>query len=367
MAISMFPGSPAEVTPQWLTTALRASGAIGRARVHAHDVRIIGEGSGFMGQLAQITLRYDAPEPGAPASLIAKFPAAAPENRAVAMYFRFYEREVAFYRQIARDLRLRTPRCYFQAFEPGTGDYLLLLEDLAPARVGDQVAGCTLAHARLALRELAAFQATWWDSGELDALEWMPGANAEWNVAAAEQSYEASWAPFSEFTSSYLTPEMRELGVSFGRRIRPLLDSLTADFPRTIVHGDYRLDNMFFASPAGGPEFAVIDWQVATKGGGVFDAAYFIAGTLPEEERAAQERDLVRLYHDALVAHGVRGYSFERCWDHYRVSMLILLAYSVVAIGALNAANERGIELFTKISRRTLRAIEELRAHELLP
>ncbi|MBF6600204.1 MAG: phosphotransferase [Dehalococcoidia bacterium] len=367
MAISMFPGTPAEVTPQWLTTALRTSGAIDRARVHGHDIRIIGEGSGFMGQLAQIALRYDAPEPGAPASLIAKFPAAAPGNRAIAMYFRFYEREVAFYREIARDLRLRTPRCYFHAFEPGTGDYLLLLEDLAPARVGDQLAGCTLGHARLALRELAAFQAAWWDSGELDALEWMPGADAEWNVAAAEQSYEAGWAPFCEFTSSYLTPEMRELGAGFGRRIRPLLHNLTADFPGTIVHGDYRLDNMFFASPGGGPEFAVIDWQLATKGGGVFDAAYFIAGTLPEEERAARERDLVRLYHDALVEHGVQGYSFERCWDDYRVSMLILLAYSVVTIGALDSANERGVELFTKISRRTLRAIEELRARELLP
>ena len=35
------------------------------------------------------------------------------------------------------------------------------------------------------------------------------------------------------------------------------------DLPTTIVHGDYRLDNMFFASPQGGPEFAVIDWQIA--------------------------------------------------------------------------------------------------------
>src|SRR6185369_8066491 len=96
---------------------------------------------------------------GAPAAVIAKFPAAAGENRDVAMYFHFYEREVGFYQHIAEQVQLRTPRCYFGAYEPSNSDYALLLEDLSPAVVGDQVAGCTTERARLAVRELARFQA----------------------------------------------------------------------------------------------------------------------------------------------------------------------------------------------------------------
>jgi hypothetical protein len=82
------PAGPQELTPDWLTRALRQCGAVGGASVRSFDAKIIGEGAGFMGQLAQVKLTYDKPEPGAPRSLIAKFPAAAPENREVAEFFR---------------------------------------------------------------------------------------------------------------------------------------------------------------------------------------------------------------------------------------------------------------------------------------
>ncbi len=366
MAVSIFPTSPADLTDEWLTNALHDAGATDRGRVISHDIKVIGEGVGFMGQLGKLNLAYDVSEPGAPASLIAKFPAAAPENRAIAMYFHFYEREVSFYRQIAERVQLRTPRCYFHGFEPATGDVLLLLEDLAPAQVGDQVAGCPTEHARLAIRELARFHSEWWEAPELYALDWMPNINVEWNIAAAEQSYAQSWAAFCEFGAGYLTPRLRETGVRFGQSMRGIAGRISIGMPQTIVHGDYRLDNMFFASPAGGAEFSVIDWQIATRGGGVFDVAYFVAGSLPEDQRGAQERELVQLYHSTLIENGITGYSMEACWDDYRRSILFMLVYSVVAAGSLDMSNPRGIDLFTKISRRTLRAVEELDADEFL-
>jgi hypothetical protein len=362
-----FAADPGQLTPEWLTHALKSGGTIDGARVTSYDAKIIGEGTGFMGQLAKLSLTYDKLEPGAPASLIAKFPAAAQENRDLAMFFHFYEREVGFYQHIADQVELRTPRCYFSAFEPSNGDFVLLLEDMAPAVVGDQVAGCAVEHVRLAVRELARFQATWWDSPELDKLEWMPGIDAEWNIAAAEQNYELTWAPFCEFTASYLTPALRETGQRFGKSVRKLMSQFGQDLPTTIVHGDYRLDNMFFGSPQGGPEFAVIDWQIASRAGGVFDVAYFVAGTLPEEERKSREREILRLYHETLQLHGVKDYSFEQCWEDYRLSMLFMLAYSVIGIGGIDMANERGVDLFTKISRRTLAAIDDLKSYELLP
>ncbi|HLB23413.1 MAG TPA: hypothetical protein VJP07_04915, partial [Dehalococcoidia bacterium] len=138
MTTLQIPTSPQELTPEWLTHALRQTGTITGAKVHSFDMKTgIQEGTGFMGELARIRPKYDRPEDGAPQSLIAKMPATAPENREVPEFFRFYEREVRFYEQIAETVELRTPRCYYSAFEPASGDYVLLLEDLAPARVGD--------------------------------------------------------------------------------------------------------------------------------------------------------------------------------------------------------------------------------------
>jgi len=362
-----YPTNPDEITPEWLTDALRKSGAIKDATVTSFDGKVIGEGAGFMGQLAKLSLTYDKPEEGAPKSVIGKFAAAAMENREVAMFFRFYEREVNFYEQIAERVELRTPRCFFSAFEPSNGDYLLLLEDLAPAQVGDQVAGCSTEHVRLAISELAKFQATWWNSPELDKLDWMPGLDAEWFIQAVEDGYAQAWEPFVEFTKSYLTPELADIGKRYGTSIRKIMSTLGTELPTTIVHGDFRLDNLFFASPQGGPPLCVIDWQISSKGGGIFDVAYLVAGTLPEAERKATERHLVKLYLDTLVAHGVKDYSYEQCWQDYRLSTLLLLGYSVIALGSLDHANERGVELFTTISKRTFAAIIDLKSAELLP
>ena len=91
---------------------------------------------------------------------------------------------------------------------------------------------------------------------------------------------------------------------------------------------------MFFASPQGGPEFAVIDWQIANRGGGVFDVAYFVSGTLTPEERRSREHEIVKLYHDTLVENGVKNYSFDQCWQDYRLSTLFLLPYSVIGAGS---------------------------------
>jgi hypothetical protein len=355
------------VTTEWLTSALRQNRAISNATVTSFDARVIGEGAGFMGQLAKLSLTYDKAEPNAPKAVIGKFPAAAIENREVAMFFRFYEREVNFYEQIAEKVELRTPRCYFSAFEPSNGDYLLLLEDMAPAQVGDQIAGCQLEHVRLAISELAKFHATWWNSPELDKLDWMPGYDAEWYIQAVEDGYAQAWKPFVEFTKDYLSPELADICERYGKSVRKTMNIVGKDMPTTIVHGDFRLDNLFFASPQGGPPFGVIDWQISAKGGGIFDVAYFVAGTLPEADRKAAEHNLVKLYHDTLGANGVRDYSFEQCWHDYRLSGLFLLAYSVIALGSLDHANERGVELFTTISKRTFAAITDLNSAELLP
>ncbi len=359
-----FPTSLAELTPEWLTKALKQNGAIKNATVISFETKTVGAGAGFMGQLGHVKLQYDQPEPGAPQSLVAKFPAAAPENREVAMFFRFYEREVRFYEQIADQVELRTPRCYFGAFDPATGDYILLLEDLAPAKVGDQLAGCTSEQAELCVRELAKFHAAWWNSPQLDTFDWMPSIDAEWYRRSVTQGYTDAWGPFEQHFADRLSPRMRSVAKEFVNHIGPVMLRL-AERPITIVHADYRLDNLFFGDGRECARLSVIDWQISVRGRGVFDVAYFTAETLEPRVRKAAERDLVQMYHSVLTENGVHGYDFDRCWEDYRLSVLFMIVYPVIGIGSLDLANERGVELFTTILNRTASAIEDLDADNL--
>ena len=361
------PTTPQELTPEWLTEALRETGTIKATSVESFDMEPdIAAGVGFLGVLAHVSPQYDRAEEGAPRSLIAKFPTPAPEYRELADVFRFYEIETRFYEEIAGEVELRTPRCYYSHFDSQTGDFVLLLEDLAPARLGDQLAGCTRAEAELCIGNLAKFHATWWESPRLAQMDWLPTIDDPFRAQTLEDNYREAWPPFVEYVGDRLSPAMRDICERFGRSI-PTMIGRVGKRPRTIVHGDYRLDNLFFTTSQGGDSLAVIDWQIASRGPGVFDIAYFNCGTLPPAERKRSEMDLLRMYHSILEENGVRGCEFDQCVEDYRASVLFCLAYSVLAIGNLDLTNERGVQLFNTIMERTFAAITDLNAGELLP
>ena len=354
------------LTPDWMTSALREGGAIRNATVTSLQPKVIGAGAGFMGELAQVTLAYDQAEEGAPQSLIVKLPASNPQNREIATMLRFYEREVHFYDEIAEEIELRTPRRYYGAFDPESKGYVLLLEDLAPARVGNQLAGCSVDQAALALRELAKFHAAWWESPRLDEIDWMPLTSDAMIAETVEASYQQAWEPFTQVVAGKMPEPMIEIGARFASHVNDIMQYF-GQRPRTIIHGDYRLDTLFFATPEGGDPLAVIDWQIASRGRGVFDVAYFLCGTLSPEDRKAKERELLKTYHDILVERGVTGYSFDECWTDYRAGSLFCFVYAVIGLGTLDLANRRGVALFIAIMKRSAAAILDNNAAELMP
>ena len=73
------------------------------------------------------------------------------------MMFRFYEREIRFYQEIASRTAVRVPRDYFSAFDAANGDFVLVLEDMAPARLGDPMAGCSFDEVQSAASAITRF------------------------------------------------------------------------------------------------------------------------------------------------------------------------------------------------------------------
>lgn len=360
------PTSPAELTAAWLTEALRAGGVIGDATVTSATHEMLGQGAGFIGQLARVTPTYDRPVAGAPATLIAKMPALDPGAREIAGMYGLYEREYRFYRELADEITFRTPRCYYSAGEAEKVEYILLLEDLgATGRAGDQVQGCTPDEANLALSQLALHHARWWNSPRMTEIAWMqPGADLV--NGAMTQSYPAVWERALELFSDRMPQPVRDVLPNLGSRVTTLVNSL-ADRPLTISHGDYRLDNLFFGNPGSGYELAVLDWQSPTMAWCAYDIAYFLYSNVEIETRRAHEMDILREYHRTLVDNGVSDYAFELLVEDYRASLLVSLGIWIVNAGTLDTANERGKALFDLFFDRLCAAIMDLDALALLP
>ena len=76
------PVGASDLTPSWMTAALRAEGTIGAAAVVAVDVGVVGE-VGMTGQIFRVGIRYDDAPAGAPGSVVAKLSGSSPEVRDV--------------------------------------------------------------------------------------------------------------------------------------------------------------------------------------------------------------------------------------------------------------------------------------------
>lgn len=358
------PNSVAEITSEWLTEALRSGGAINAARVSSFEREPIAAGVGFLGELARFRLTYDMLEPGAPATLIAKAPTQDPGGRQLGQMMGVYELEDRYYRELAAHSAMRGPRCYYAAGDPQRLQFMLLLEDLGHLRLGDQVAGMTLDEARIAMREFARFHARFWDTPDGPRFDWIPGFDHP-RLAGLEAGYPEARAQFFARFGHLVNNRDRELIEGFGAQWMSIGRPVGAGRV-TIAHGDARLDNFFFGSSDGSAPLTVVDYQLLLHTSGAHDFGYMLSQSLDTDLRRQHEQDLLREYHDTLMAAGVDSYPWERCWEDYRRVVLFWLMGPVYG-GSVDPANERGAKFLQTIVQRSLAAIDDLNCRDLLP
>jgi hypothetical protein len=337
--------SAEQIDADWMTAALRASGALPEGRVTAISAKPVG--NGLVGDSFRFSLTYDAaPPPGAPASVVGKFPAADPASRGTGAALGLYLREVSFYREIAHTVGIITPKAYYAGIDPATSDFTLIFEDFGPARQGDQLEGCSLDDARTALLEAAALHAPRWGDASLGQAEWL--AAGEKTMPMVIDMLPGVIAGFQERYQGLLEPELLKLI----ERLPGALAATGSDSstPRTVQHGDFRLDNILFDIQGGSRRMGTLDWQTLALGPGVSDAAYFLSAGISPELRRQHDRDLIGLYHAELVRLGVRDYDFDRCWNDYRrysLNGIMLGVFSAMVV----ERTERGDALFLAMTR----------------
>jgi hypothetical protein len=346
--------SAADLTPSAINRALE-----GQLRGTVVATRIEPIGTGQMADSARVFLTYDRDDAG-PATLVAKFPSHDPISRATALAVRNYEIETSFYRVLAPGLPVRAPLCHHVSYEPETDAFLLLLEDLAPARTGDQLAGCSLDQAAVAVAELPRLHAPRWGDPGLADYPWLHRTSDESREGTIEL-YRMVFPGFADRYASRLEPDVLALAERF-------VGSLPGYYGRvpdavTVVHGDYRLDNLLFATDDGGPPVGVVDWQTVYHGPAVTDLAYFLGAGLLTNERRVHEVELVRLYREGMGALGV-VLDENELWAQYRLFTMAGLFMAVVA-SMIVQQTDRGDDMFMAMANRHGRHALDLDAEQL--
>ena len=357
----MFPRAPEDVTAAWLDGVLRDSGALRAGRLAAFQSAVVGTGQ--MGTSVRYALSYDDDPAAAPRSVVCKFASSDPTSRSTGVTLRTYEVEVSFYRDVARTVGMTIPACHAAEIDLATGEFVLVLEDLAPCVQGDQLAGCTVDQAALAMDELAKLHAPRWNDPALASVEWLNRNNSDQSQAFSEMFLPQLLPGFLERYADRLTAEEVQLAELLMQRIGRFVRDRPG--PRAVQHGDYRLDNMLFGTPDGGHPLAVVDWQTVVWGPPAFDASYFLGAGLQVEDRRRDERDLLRRYHDGLRAGGVTDYGWDDLWRDYRRyawgGFLMALGASMMVV-----QTPRGDDMFMTMIRRHGAQIGDLDAAELL-
>ncbi len=333
------------VDADWMTAALREAGVLGSARVT--QLARVPVGNGLVADSYRFALAYDRAEPDAPASVVGKFPAHDPASRRSGSDHLLYLREVSFYRELAASLAIHTPRCLYAEVDPLSDDFTLILADLAPARQGDQLSGCSLADAATAMAQAAALHAPRWGDDSLDGLDWLVTRPATL-VPMVDAMLPAIIALFRDRYAGVLEPQYMAMVEKLPRAIVAARNA--PGIPRTVIHGDFRLDNILFDVNGGAYPMATLDWQTVGAGPGLTDVAYFLSAALDPDVRRANEQGLVRGYHGELLRRGVTGYGWDACWRDYR--RLTLHGILMGVFSALSVARtDRGDALFLKMTR----------------
>ena len=341
------PTSIDQINAEFLTEVLERP-------VAAVEAERIAVGEGFLGELARLSITY-ADSTDGPATLIAKIPTTDSGLKPMGLMLDVYNREYRAYNEIIPQLKIRTPRAYYNGHEAGTDDYCLILEDIGHLQAGDHHAGGTLEQARAAM--VAGLHGRWW--GKVDDLEWVPPIDSPLNMglqAMYEESFPLVVDRFGDLLGADLLAHTEEF-------IPTCSDWLASygELSHTLSHNDFRLDNMFFD----GDELVLIDWQIIGRGDGSGDICPFLAGNLDSQMRREHETDLLRLYHETIDGFGAGYPEFDDLFRSYRAGLSFWLAAWCHGAVTAGATTKRGEELFERVVARTADAVRQHESWEL--
>jgi hypothetical protein len=229
-----------------------------------------------------------------------------------------YVNEVLFYRDVAPNITINAPQCFYAGVDWDRPQSLILMEDLKLKHVKFCHPLQPHGYAQVARRldAIATYHAQSWNSPEFKA-----GGRLGDVLGRFE-----GW--FNVWHGTYLDPavyvaytrEPRGAAVStllhdpaWMQRVFDKLRQIQDTQDVCLIHGDTHLGNLYEESD-GTPGF--FDAQVS-RASWSLEVAYHIIGALDVADRPRYEKALLAHYLDRLRVHGVDAPAFPDAWELY--------------------------------------------------
>jgi len=316
-----FPRDPADLTPAVLERALRErwDGVVVEA-VHVAATKRCGEGVASTADRVMLDLTYrPGTATGLPEHLVLKTMMASPRAPAA-----MYENEVRFYQELRGGLDIEAPLAAATSYDPDTGRFGLLLEDLSyrGARFPSALDHVTLDEVRSIIDHLATLHATFWDSPRFGTdLDWLatPMSGGMFEVFDL-----IGFDLIADQVARH--PFKADLFAPLGRSLEDLWELLWivqhdhAVGPTTLLHGDTHVGNTYLLPGGRG---GLLDWQLMMRGSWAHDVTYFLVTALDPAVRRAHQRQLIDEYLGKLAHLGVPDVpTLDAAFDQHRRAAL---------------------------------------------
>ena len=302
-------------------------------------------GSGQVGDSYRLSLNWKNNE--GPDTIIAKCSAKDLTSRQTAKNMNLYEIEAYWYKEHGNKIPIRCPEAYFIGLDKeDIGNFIMLMEDMSPARQISQMDGCNVNDVRLALDEVALLHKSYWNDINLSKIKCL-------NYGTDRKKFIKQFLIeiYPEWCARYkerIDKSILEMGKSLIERYDSYLAIKTE--PIVLSHGDFRLDNMLFYDSNG--RVVILDWQTLSAGVPMADIAYCISTSFSSsQDRQIHEESLIDRYLKKLnLEEGV--YPYESAWRDYRRCSFIGFLMGVIS-SMLVERTERGDEMFAVMVERS--------------
>lgn len=307
------PATAEEIDAAWLTRALSAR----HPGVRVAGVELVERHEATN---AHARLRVDYHErAGAPEQIFCKLLPSDPVRRPAVARTGMGPREARFYAELAPKLAMRMPAVFFALHDEGDGAFALGLEDLVASgcTVSDGPTGVAPPAAARALEDLAELHVRFEDAARREReAGWVPPARHDPSYGSTLLAH--GLAHHRDRMSEQFAA-ISELYIARGEALHELWQA----GPRTVIHGDPHVGNLF--DDRGRTGF--LDWGILHAGTPLRDVGYFLCMALAIEDRRRHERALLGHYLDARARRGGAAIGFDEAWRAHRLHA----AYTVVA------------------------------------
>jgi hypothetical protein len=273
-----------------------------------------------------------------PESVFVKMSAAGAGIRMLGELAGLGETETNFYRHLAPELLGSgvPPRSYGADFDPLTGRYIVVLEDMttSPCQFPDTLHPLDKDQMGQLIECFAHLHGAFWGRlpGRLSGKH-SGGGQFGWLMAPSAD-------PANPITPSVMKMSARRLAnrtpVSDGTFLWENFQAITEVIdagPHTVLHGDAHPGNTYFRDGRAG----LLDWQVVRRGHPARDLAYTMVLGMPTDDRRAVERDLLDTYRQALAACGGPDIDADDLFTRYRQAVVhpYVSALSTAGLGGM--------------------------------